>query len=246
MYNDEQVKEKIDILTEKLVLNFEDNEFVKEIIKKLREIKGYIDIDITDKSITSWTESHMRKITVDERDSKAELIDLGIKETDDKKTYYRNELHYSENNEKHTCTRYNTEANIERKDNKNIVNYTTYSSTIGGSNNRCNFYSSAKNIKKFEKYSDDEYILLDESSNKKDFYRLANGDVLKIVDTGDKERYFYCDSSILYGEENIDDNKPKFNVELDKNKATTILKKLDDPYALINNEDIYNIKGKSY
>lgn len=238
--------DQIDSLTEKLVLNFEDNEFVKEIIKKLREIKGFIDIDITENSITSWTESHMRKIIVDEKNQKAELVDLGIKELNGKKAYYRSELYYNEHEEKYTCTKYNTQADVEQKDNKSIVNYTTYTSTIGGSGDRCNFYSSSKNAQKYQKHSDTEYTLLDENSNKKDFYRLANGDVLKIVNADNKERYFYCDSSILYGEEDIENNKPKFNVELDENKAKAILKNLDDAYALINNDTIYNIKGKSY
>ena len=61
----------------------------------------------------------------------------------------------------------------------------------------------------------------------------SENDNFKIVSIDGKEKYFYCDSSVLTANPKKDDKKAKFNVELSYREAQDILNNIDDAFNLL-------------
>lgn len=242
MNNEKIIQDLID----RIVLVFNTNEFVLDIIKKLRSIYDYKNIIIEGNTIRFNYKNFNREITVDDNQRKIVLKDYGRKTEDNKKCHFQNEFTYSEDKSKYSITRKSSQNDFIKKADKLIIDNQEYYSIDGYNDNKRAFYSSHSLNRKYERNSKDEFNLLESRDIKKDFYLLANGDILKIINTNGNERYFYCDSSEMNEEDLKNSKKAKFNVELNKSDAKTILENLNDAYKLINNDIIYGIRGSSY
>lgn len=243
METEEKNIELIDGFIDKLVLFFNDNLFVKEIIKKLNDASRCSKIKITNNSIKSFTNSQTREIIIDEQNRKVSVVDLGVKNIKDGKLYFKKEMDYQENGDRYSCIKSTTKVNKKNSRFFERILHYSYATGVSGKQDFC---TSCYDVKNYKKDKNGKCVLLDEKTNKNDFYHLANGDVLKVVNVNGNERYFYCDSSVLFSNSNKNDNKLSFNIEIDRAKADEILKCSYDVFALINNDFVYSIRGTSF
>ena len=235
----------IDEFIDKIVLFFGENEATSSFIKKISGMNGFQNIEVNDNILSYNSKKFSREIMVDKKKKEITLVESGSKEENSIASYYKNKTIYKEQEEKYSVTKENSQSDFFRVSSGVIINNTVFKSIDGYQDNKRSFYSSSFLKRKFEKSGAEEKLLSTDLS-KKDFYLLANGDVLKIVNLNNKERYFYCDSSEIEKDVNNDPNKAKFNVELSRDDAEKVLKNLDDAYKLINNDTIFDIRGRLY
>lgn len=237
--------EMIDRFIDKLVLSFNNNEIVSDFIKKVRDMEHSGDVITDGNTIKCVNNNHTREITVDTLKRTVLTKDYGERLTHDKRSSFSNEVHYSENGLKSHCYKTNVINELTQFDNKTIIKSDSYSSAISLIDGKCVFTNIIKSNKYAEKNEYGEYTVLKKDDSKKNFYLLANGDVLKVVNINDNEKYYYCDSSEMFENNNdIDSSKAKFCVEISYRDAEKILKNVDNALNLINNDTIFDIRGR--
>ena len=239
--------EMIDRFIDKLVLSFNDNEIVSDFIKKLRDMEHAGDVTVDGNTIRCVNNNQTREITIDALKRTILTKDYGEKVAHDKRSAFSNEVHYSENGLKSHCYKTNIINELTQFDDKTIIKSDSYSSAITLNEDRRVFTNIIRSNKYAEKNKYGDYTSLQKNDSRKDFYLLANGDVLKVVNNDNDEKYYYCDSSEMFGNSNnIDSSKAKFCVELSYRDAEKILKNLGDAFNLINNDTIFDIRGRLY
>lgn len=242
-----KTNEMIDEFIDKLVLSFNNNEIVSNFIKKLRDMEHAGDVTVEGNTIICANNSQTREITVDILKRTILTKDYGEKVTHDKRSAFSNEVHYNENGLKSHCYKTNVINELTQFDNKTIIKSDSYSSTITLNEGKRVFTNITKSNKYAEKNRHGDYIVLQKDDSKKDFYLLANGDVLKVVNKDGNEKYYYCDSSEMFVNNNDSgSSKAKFCVELSYKDAEKILNNLGDAFNLINNDTIFDIRGRMY
>lgn len=250
-------KDLVNSFIEKLVVNFDNNEITFEIIKKLREVDDFDSVIVDGNKIKCVFNNHNNEIIINELGKEIVFKDRDSAVYDDKKMLIETENHYIEdNNGYHIDTKKTTEETgiIDKDDSVYVVSETIKESssfvdgikvltslcskTIDRYKNDVHVYSSVSNVSK--KYKDHSIglTLLDSSSNKKDLYLLANGDVLKIENQNGKEDYYYCDSSLMYPSDINDDSKAKFNVKIDYSSFVKILENVDNAIDIVENNKL--------
>lgn len=235
----------IDKFIDRVVLFFNENEIVSSFIKKIYGMNSFKNVEVKGNALLYDSEKFSREISIDENKQEIILFESGSKYENSVTSYYKNKTFYKENADKYNVTKENIQTDFSRVGKSVIIDNTIFRSIDGYRENKRVFYSLSLFKRKYEKSTTEEK-LIDASVCKKDFYLLANGDVLKIVNSNNKERYFYCDSSEISKDIKVDSNKAKFNVELNVKDAKIILESLDDAYKLINNDVIFDIRGRSY
>lgn len=237
----------IDQFIDKLVLNFNDNEVVTDIITKVNSMRGFKNIVVEDNTIKCITKTQTREIYVDAITKTIVFKDSGEKDSNNKREKFVNELRYVQKENKGNCFKNNVLYEMIDFKDKTILGKQTYSATFNYVDEKCVYSKVIKSNKKAIRDAKGQVSGLEDDNSKKECYVLANGDVLKIVNNDGKEKYFYCDNGIMDRFDNKKDyTKARFNVELSYNDAQNILKNLDDTFYLINNDTIFDIRGRSY
>ena len=235
----------IDKLIDKLVLSFNNNSIVLDIVDKINNMRSFKNVTVGSNTIKCISRSQTRDISVDTKNGKIVFKDFAEKHNDFKDERFINELRYTQKDNKATCSKDNVQYEIVRQGSSEVVGRSRYSSFSNYVDDKCVYLRIIKSSKKALKDKNGNVSSLENLDVRTEFYVLANGDVLKIANKDGKERYFYCDSSVLTMNP-VDDKKAKFNVELSYVDAENILKSIDDTFTLINNDVIYDIRGKLY
>ena len=236
----------IDQFIDKLVLCFSDNSIVSDIIDKVNSMRTFKNISVDSNTIKCVSRNQTRDISVDTRNGKIVSKVFGEKHSDFKDERFINELRYTQNGNKATCSKDNVLDEITRQGSNEMFGRIRYSSISNYVDDKCVYLRIVKTSRKALRNRESIVSQLENFDIKTEFYVLTNGDVLKIVNKDGKERYFYCDSSVLTVNPIKDDKKAKFSVEISYTDAEDILKNIDDAFNLINNDAIYDIRGKSY
>lgn len=236
--------EMIHKLIGKIVLYFNENEVTIDMVKKISSMKQG-DVIIDGDSIRCVTDGIVREVSIDTKNKSIDMKTFGEKITYNRHSNFSNEIRYYENGIKCYCNKDNVNNELTQLENKTIISSDLYKSTIIIKNGRRIFTGIVKSDKYAEKNKYGEYIVVRNDNSKKDFYLLANGDILKIVNKNDKERYFYCDSSVMSRNQDNKSNN-RFDVELSYKDAEKILKNFDNSFYLINNDVVFNIRGRVY
>ena len=236
----------IDRFIDKLVLSFGKNKIVSDIITKINNMRGFRNVSVENNTIKCVSRNQTRDITVDDKTGKIVLKDFVEKYSDSKDERFINELRYVQKGNKASCSKDNVQYEIVSQGDSEVLGKSKYSAFSNYIDDKCVYLRIVKSSKKALKDKRGNVYQLENSDSKTEFYVLANGDVLKIVNKDGKEKYFYCDSSVLSMNPIKEDNKAKFNVEITYIDAQNILKNIDDAFNLMNNDIIYKIRGKSY
>ncbi|MBQ6546426.1 MAG: hypothetical protein IJL74_00310 [Bacilli bacterium] len=236
----------IDQFIDRLVLCFDENQIVSDIIDKVNEMRNFRNVSVNKNTIKCVSKNQTRDINVDGKNGKIIFRNSGEKTDDLKRERFINELRYIQDGDKSTCTKDNVQYEITNQGNKEVVGRMRYSKVSNYFEGKCMYLRIVKSGKKALRDKDGNASLLEGYDVRTEFYVLTNGDVLKIVSKDGKEKYFYCDSSVLTANPKKDDKKAKFNVELSYREAQDILNNIDDAFNLINNDLIYGIRGKAY
>ena len=236
-----------DIISEfisKVVLNFEDNYVVNNIIKKLANMYNSSDITTNGNTITSKSERIKRIITVDTDNQKIIVQDI---ENNDKQFYA--ETTYTVEGEESVHHKYSARIEIG-EGNSDSVRKTGYIyDTYEYFNNNKIIGSSDTKIK-IEEIQTRLGEILNREKNEfnRMIYKLANGDAIKIISNNGNSKYYYCDNQVLKNRTlSIEEQKKlEIGVELSEKQAESILDFSYDTYKTINNQTVYSIRGDRY
>ena len=230
---------------DKIVLNFEDNYVVKNILSKLSDMYKSSNITIDGNTIISQSKSMKRIINVDLNNKKLGVQD--ITNNDDKQFY--NEITYTVQGNKSTHHKYSTiiETNEEKSDLLRKTGY-IYDTYEYFNNNKIVGASDTKTIIEELQTSVGEVLKREKNEFNRMLYGLPNGDVIKIIKDNDNCKYYYCEKQVLKNRTlSIEQQKtPEIGVELSQKQAESILKFSSDAYTVANNKTVYGIRGTSY
>lgn len=230
---------------DKIVLNFEDNYVVKNIVGKLSDMYQGSNITIDGNTIISQSKSIKRIISVDLENKKIKVQD--ITNNDDKQFY--NEITYTVEDNKSTHHKYNTSIEVD-EDKGNLLRKTGYiydtyeyftnNKIIGASDTKIQIKELQTRVGEVVKREKEEF--------NRTLYKLANGDVIKIINDNGNCKYYYCDSQVLKNRTlPIEQEKnPQIGVELSYRQVESILKSSHNAYEVANNKTVYGIRGTSY
>ena len=236
--------EIINKFIDKIVVNFEENYITKSIIKKLVDMYNSHNLTTDGNSIISKSKRIQRTISIDIDNKKLQFQDVG---NGDNQSFY-SELIYSVDKDKAVVHKYNTDIKTIQMQNGLLTRigsiYDTYEYFT---NNKITGSSDINKIIKEIQTQEGSVVAREINDFVRTLYKLANGDVIKIINDNGNYKYYYCDSNVLANRETQNERKYSgINIELSKNQADVILKSSDDAYKLINNSTIYNIRKSSY
>lgn len=234
--------ELIDELIEKIVMNFEDNYVTKNIIKKLTDIYDQKDIlKIDNNTITRKSKRMTRTVTVDTINKVLKAQDTGYLDDNEQ---FQNSIDYQVNGNNAVVHKHVFDVglfgNTETRSILDTYEYFKDNNMIGSSDKKI--------FVKLWKNSDGQVIDEDIDDFIRIHYKLANGDVVKIVSNNGDEKYYYCDRRALNNRNKLSNEQESYgiNKEISKEQADDFLKMADDAYKLVNNDMIYSVRGATY
>lgn len=230
---------------DKIILNFEDNYAVKNIVSKLSDMYKSNNITTENNTIISQSKSIKRVITVDVENQKLEVQD--ISSNDDKQFY--NEITYTVEGNKAIHHKYNTSIEVDEKNNELLKKigyiYETYeyfdnNKIIGAIDTKITIEELQTQV--------GEVIRREKSEFNRALYKLANGDVIKVVNDNGNCKYYYSDNQVLKNRTMPTEQQkaPEIGVELSEKQAESILKNSYDAYKTVNNNTVYGIRKAAY
>ncbi len=234
--------ELIDELIEKIVMNFEDNYVTKIMIKKLTDMYDQEDLlKVDDNTITRKSTRMTRSVTVDPSNKILKAQDTGYIDDNEQ---FQNGIDYQVNGDSAVVHKhvFNIDffGNTETRTVLDTYEYLKDNNMIGSSDKKV--------YVKLWKNSNGQVIDKDIDDFARTHYKLANGDIVKIINNNGDEKYYYCDKVALKNRNKLPNEQESYgiNIEISKEQADNFLKMSDDAYKLVNNDMIYNIRGASY
>lgn len=241
-------EERIDSVVELIINNFEKNQTTDSIIHRLCTMYNHDNIFAVGNHIECRNKNMHRKIIASKDPKRITCIDIGEKQEYNKTKRFINKNIYQETDNTAIERQINKENTVIRSDDGvleadskiDVYKYYQDNRIVGLS-----FTYDAKT----SRYDEQGIrISIKKQKIKKTKYRLANGDVLKIITENGKTKYYYCDNFELYDSDiqHNQNNLERICVEISENQANYILNSNTDTYSVLNNPIVYRIRKTEY
>lgn len=185
----------VDQLIDKIVLNFELTDEVKNVIKKLYSMYGKKGVYLSGDSIFMESERFSRQINVNTLEKAIAVIERGTRKENFIEKHFENKMYYNINNGKGAIYKSSKDTDI-MYEHDNCIILETNDFVCNRYENGVHLYSKVeKSSKKTVTDKFGKKIHGSESSTSKVKHNLACGDMLKKVSENGQLSYYYCCNS---------------------------------------------------